>query len=94
MGDNNKHTNSYPHQVSSIESHNLWDEAVLYSPTQVMAFSLNHSAKAIWELCDGKHTIVEISEELGQNFDRSGAELLSEVEETVIQLHELGLLEL
>ena len=29
-----------------------------------MDYSRNSSAKAIWELCDGKHNIVEISQEL------------------------------
>jgi hypothetical protein len=30
-----------------------------------MDYSRNSSAKAIWELCDGKHNIVEINQEPG-----------------------------
>ena len=58
------------------------------------AFTLNRSAVAIWELCDGTRTVEEITEELGQCLGRSRTTLLTDVMRGVNRLHELGLLEL
>jgi len=56
-----------------------------------MAFSLNRSAKAIWELCDGRHTPIQISQELGQRFGIDADALLSDILEALAQLQKLGL---
>jgi hypothetical protein len=87
-------TEIHPRQLMGVKAYDLWDEMVLYSPVHNMAFSINSSAQVIWELCDGKHTLVEISQELGQRFNSSEVELLSEVRATVIKLRQLGLLEM
>ncbi len=83
-----------PYRLNGVEEHILLDEIVLYFPEREVAFSLNSSAKAIWELCDGKHTVNEISQELSSLFSCSREELLSDVKATVIQLHKHVLLEL
>ena len=88
-----------PFRLKGVEEHSLLDEMVLYIPESEMAFSFNNSAKTIWELCDGRHTIAEISQEIGQRLGVSGdsllaSELLSNVIEAITQLHNLGLLEL
>ena len=83
-----------PRRLEGVEEHCLLDEMVLYALEREMAFSLNHSARAVWELCDGKRTIIEISQELGRRFDRPGSELLSDVITVVVQFCEHGLLEL
>ncbi len=85
---------SRPCRRNGIEEHNLLDEVVLYYPEREVAFSLKSSAKAIWELCDGKHTVIEISQKLGSRFGCSMEKLLSDVKATVIQLHKHVLLEL
>lgn len=87
-------TDVQPRQLLGVKAYELWDEVVLYSPIHKMAFSFNSSAQTIWELCDGKHTLVEISQELGRRFNSSEAELLSDVKATVMKLGQLGLLEL
>ena len=84
---------SRPRQRSRIEAHDALHEAVLYDPERDMAFSLNVSAKAIWELCDGRRTVAEISEELGQTLGCSGVELLPDVGAAILYLHELDLVE-
>ena len=82
---------SRPCRRNGIEEHILLDEIVLYSLEPEVAFSLNSSAKAIWELCDGSNTIVEISQKLGKRFSCSAADLLSDVTTAVTKLQKLSL---
>ena len=85
-------------RIKGIEEHNLLDELVLYFPERQKAFSFNSSAKAIWKLCDGRNTTVEITQKLAQQLGCSDAEVLSEllsdVETVIMQLHQHGLLTL
>lgn len=81
-----------PRQLNRVKIYDIWDEMVLYAPEREMAYALNSSARAIWELCDGRHTLVEMSQELGQRFGCSAEDLFADVQTTITQLHELGLL--
>jgi hypothetical protein len=83
-----------PARLSGAEEHRLDDELLIYVPRSEKAYTLNRSAVAIWELCDGTRTVEEITEELGQCISRSSAALLTDVIQGVARLHELGLLEL
>jgi len=83
-----------PARLNGAEEHRLDDELLVYVPRSEKAFTLNRSAVAIWELCDGTRTIEEITEELGQCIGRARTALLSDVIQGVTRLHELGLLEL
>ncbi len=84
---------SRPCRRNGIEEHILLDEIVLYYPERKMAFSLNSSTKAIWELCDGKHTVIGICQKLSERFACSAAELLSDVTTSITKLQKLSLLE-
>ena len=86
--------NTLPYKVNGITDCSLPDETVLYSPECEMVISLNSSAKAIWELCDGSRTIVEISQELGKRLGYSGTELLSDVITAICEFQKLSFLEL
>lgn len=55
---------------------------------------LNHSAAAIWELCDGKRTLAEIVGELERRFDVPRDTLSAAVESTTKELETAGALEL
>jgi hypothetical protein len=83
-----------PRQREGIEAHNLLDEAVLYLPGQELGVSLNRSARAIWELCDGSRTVTEISRELGQEAGCPEEELLADIEAAVRQFKALDLIDL
>jgi hypothetical protein len=83
-----------PARLGGAHEYRLGDELLVYVPGTETAHALNRSAVAIWELCDGKRTIEEISEELGPCVGRSGVALLPDVIQGVTRLHELGLLEL
>ena len=47
---------------------------------------------AIWYLCDGSRSVVEISEQLGEWVDREGEELIEDVRHGVSEFQKLGLL--
>jgi Coenzyme PQQ synthesis protein D (PqqD) len=83
-----------PLRLGSISDYGLEDEVLLYSSRSEKVFSLNGSAKAIWELCDGSHTIIEIGQELGQRIGCSGDELLDDIIDAISKFREYGLLEL
>jgi hypothetical protein len=78
----------------TVIEESFWGEMLLYCPESESAFTLNGSAKAIWELCDGKHTIIAISEELGQRFGCPCEELLPDILAALDQFRTFGLLEL
>ena len=83
-----------PSRLGSVNCYDLDDEVLLYSSGSERVFSLNSSAKAIWELCDGGHTIVEIGQELGERVGCSGDELLDDIINAISEFREHGLLEL
>ena len=83
-----------PIRLGSVSDYGLEDEVLLYSSRRETVFSLNSSAKAIWELCDGSHTIIEIGQELGQRVGCCGDELLYDVIDAISKFREHGLLEL
>ena len=85
---------SRPRRQEGIEAHGVQDELVLYVPGREVGVSLNRSARAIWELCDGRRTLAEISQELDQEVGCPGDELLADVGAAVRQLSELGLVEM
>ena len=94
-----KPEHTWPCRLNGIEEYSLGDEMLLYFPNFEKGFSLNSSSKEIWELCDGRHTLIEISQEIGQRLGVSATdlllcELLSDVIATTTQLRDLGILEL
>ena len=82
-----------PIRLGSVSDYGLEDEVLLYSSRRETVFWLNSSAKAIWELCDGSHTIIEIGQELGQRIGCSGDELLYDIIDAISKFREHGLLE-
>jgi hypothetical protein len=86
---------SRPCQIGDVGEYAVLDEAVVYAPRTKTACSLNGPAKAIWELCDGEHTVAGIAEELARRLGRSPdqlvPELVSDVTAAVAQFHQLGL---
>lgn len=50
-----------PRRCSDVQSFAMDDELLLYAPGRANAFTLNLSARAIWDLCDGSRTVSEIA---------------------------------
>lgn len=97
--DNIDMTCTRPRRRNDVKEYDLWDEMLLYFPEKEMAFSLNGSTKAIWKLCNGRQTIMEIGQKVGEQFGFSDDELVlhelfADVRAGVIELAKLGLVEL
>lgn len=70
------------------------DELLLFAPPEEDAITLNQSGRAIWELCDGQHTVLEMFHALRQRYECSDIELFADLTTTLLQLRDLDLVEL
>jgi Coenzyme PQQ synthesis protein D (PqqD) len=90
-------SDSRPRKVNDIEEYSFGDEMLLSLSERGIATSLNSSAQAIWELCDGRQTIEEISATLADRFGfvevALRQELSKQVTATIEQFSQLGLVE-
>ncbi len=86
-----------PSRLAGVHENTFINETLLYVPNKNLALSLNSSARAVWELCDGNTTVIEISRKIGRDVGYSDAELpdslTGQVAAAVVKFHELGLLE-
>jgi len=82
----------------SVSAHPLLDEMVLELPEREIVLSLNRSARAVWELCDGQRTVYVIAQTLGTEMGELDSDafesLLLDVETAVSQFQQHGLLTL
>ena len=70
------------------------DELLLFVPPNEDAITLNQSGRAIWELCDGQHTILEMFYILRQRYECGDIELFADLATTLLQLRDLDVVEL
>ena len=73
-------------------SYRALEDMVIYDPAESLAASLNPSARAIWNLCDGNRTVRQICESLSDSFDVPPERLEADVLSVVDQLCNLKLL--
>ncbi len=87
-----------PRSADGVLTVDVADELLLYAAHQQTATSLNRSARAIWELCDGKRTVLDIAEEIGRQLDcdnrHAFEQLAADIHATVQELERTGLLTL
>ena len=82
-----------PRRRSDLLKGSVIEDLVVYEPKHGRAFTLNRSARAIWALCDGELTTVEIAARLTSWVGQLSAPLLNDVETSIRALDEPGLLE-
>lgn len=80
-----------PIWVEGLETNSLLDEMVVYWRDRQMMYSLNASAAAVWNLCNGRHTLMEMCEILGKQYDRPVEGLFADVSKIVALFQEWGL---
>jgi hypothetical protein len=68
------------------------EEMVLYDAETETGYSLNDSARAIWDLCDGRRSVQRICEELAESMDVAPDLLHEDVVTLVSDLQAKGLL--
>ena len=81
-----------PRQASEVVCSEVLDELVAYVPATSQAVSLNTSARAIWELCDGTRTVDDICSELSEPTGMPPEALRADVQAAIDQMRDLGLL--
>jgi hypothetical protein len=67
---------------------------LLEIPEKPEPLSLNHSAAAIWQLCDDERTLADIAEVLADKYEVSRATLCSDIELAINQLRSDGAVDL
>jgi hypothetical protein len=75
-----------PRQVPGVLGCELPEELLLTVPGGSAVVALNASARAIWELCDGHHSLETIADELAARFDATPGELRAAVHDVVLEL--------
>jgi PqqD family protein of HPr-rel-A system len=80
-----------PRRAPDIVTSEVLDELVAYAPASSQAVSLNASARAIWELCDGTRTVDEICAELSEEAGVTAEALRGDVTDALARFRELGL---
>ncbi len=68
-------------------------EAVVYVPVPSKLHYLNHSAALIFGLCDGRTTIAEMAEAIGEAYEMDPGQLDGEIRPLLKELRDRGLLE-
>ena len=82
-----------PRARSDIVCQQLEDGFVLIDPREDSVHTLNVSAAFIWDLCDGEHTVQDISERLRSLPGTKGENLLQVAVDAVASLDKLRLYE-
>ena len=85
---------SRPRRLDFVLSYSVGDELVLYAPSAGQAVSLNRSAGAIWNLCDGDKSLLDIGSLLAEWSGCAPTEIMPDVEAAVAHLLQNRLIEL
>ncbi|MBX2820650.1 MAG: PqqD family protein [Rhodothermaceae bacterium] len=84
----------YPIQRSGVIAQHVLDEMVLYDSEKEEGYSLNQSARSIWDLCDGQRTISDICSALAAPLSLDPGLLQDDVLITIQQLAAMNLVTL
>lgn len=81
-----------PRRMDGVREYPLGEsELMLFAEDRQVVHTVNVSAWAVWELCDGTRTISEIAAELGPAVSMPAETILPDVLATVERLGALGL---
>ena len=70
------------------------NELVVLSPDGEVALALNESAAAVWQLCDGAHTALDMLDALRTRYDGRNVRILADITETLFRFAQLGMIDL
>ncbi|CAK8713756.1 hypothetical protein GKODMF_05345 [Candidatus Electrothrix gigas] len=83
-----------PVQRNGVQFHSVDDELLLYDAESQHVSTVNQSAKAIWDYCDGQNDILTISERLTEQFDCNPADIFPDVCRAINHFEKIGFVEL
>jgi hypothetical protein len=70
------------------------DELLLFHPGETKILYCNQTASLIWQLCDGQHTVEEITALLSDAFPEAADTIAADVEATLQEFLQPGAIEL
>jgi hypothetical protein len=77
---------------TDIAVQEIGDEVMLYDSGNEKIHVLNHSAYAIWQMCNGKNSLVDMCEQLAVQYEDSSLNLFDDVQATLDGFMQKGLL--
>ena len=81
-----------PQRRAGVDSYSAAEELVLYDGQNHTAISLNLSASAIWDLCDGSNTVQQIIANLAEASGKAIDVIAADVHRALHELYSLNLL--
>jgi hypothetical protein len=75
-----------PSHAAGVYEHELADELLLISDERPEGLTLNPSARAIWQLCDGRRSVRQIAGEIAAAVEMPAERLLDDIQGAVAQL--------
>jgi len=83
-----------PQRAAQVREYPLGEtEVLLFAQGRHVVHTLNASAWAVWDLCDGSRTVDQIGQELSEVVGRPAGDLAPDIRTTVQRLGALGLLD-
>ena len=79
-------------EIDALNSCEVESDLLIYTAERSALFSLNPSARAVWDLCDGRRTEAEICRLLAQDLGLAEADLAPDVTHALVQLAEANLI--
>ena len=77
-----------------VDLNPLPDQTVLlFQKDTSLAVPVNQSGAAIWEMCDGAHTLDQIVDKLAETYDQQRSRIEQDVRTFLEELTRLGLVE-
>jgi hypothetical protein len=70
----------------------IGDEVMLYDSGNEKIHVLNHSAYAIWQLCNGANSLEDMGKQLTVQYDDSSLDLIDDIQATINEFIKKGLL--
>lgn len=83
-----------PRRLPHVREYELGDELLVYSGQDRTVVSLNPFARAVWELCNGRRSLMQIHRRLERSLGSAPARLFLDVESTVTRFVNEGLVDL
>ena len=77
-----------PRARQDITVQDIGDEVMLHDSANEKIHVLNHSAYAIWELCNGENTLEDICAQMSTMYPSAGPDLIADIQATIEGLKE------
>ena len=82
-----------PRQRDGLVAFPVADEMVLLPSSGELVYALNDSGRAVWKLCDGRHTPTDMLRELRNHYDGDDIEVMADLSALLLRFQHLDLID-